>query len=184
MIIDEMRPRELLRRIVCRLTPDTALREDLIQEAMVHLWLLEERRPAQSPSWYLQNCKFHLQNYIAAGKSVDSLKRKRGRVSFPRDGESIDEFRNSTGSDGADFAQLGARDIISLLSPRLTTVERSVLLHLADGLSAREIASKLGLSHPTVIKYRRNIAALAIRLGIPPLPQYQRKQNSELSRAK
>src|SRR5579862_1673853 len=188
MMIDEERTRELLCRIVCRLTTDTALREDLIQEAMVHLWLLEERRPGQSRSWYLQNCKFHLQNYISAGKSVDSLKRKRGRVSFSSDCDEIGEFVNGNGNgtelDAAVFAQLNAQDIISLLSPRLTTFERSVLLHLSDGLPAREIAGRLKVSHPTVIKYRRNIAALAIRLGIAPFPQYRRNRNQKLSPTK
>src|SRR5207249_2820626 len=122
------------------------------------------------------------------GKSVDSPKRKRGRVSMSGDCDEIGEFMNGNGNaaelDGAAFAQLNVRDIISLLSVRLTLFERSVLLHLADGLAAREIATRLSVSHPTVIKHRRNIAALAIRLGIPPLPRYQRTHHHEFSSAK
>jgi DNA-directed RNA polymerase specialized sigma24 family protein len=184
MMIDEGRTRELLCRIVCRLTSDATLREDLLQEAMVHLWLLEARRPGQSRSWYLQNCKFRLQNYITAGKSVDSLKRKRGRVTFSSDCDEIDEFVSAAEFDAAVFAQLSAHDIIAALSSRLKAFERSVLLHLADGLPAREIAARLKVSHPTVIKHRRNIAALAIKLGIPPLPRYGRNHNRRSSSAK
>jgi DNA-directed RNA polymerase specialized sigma24 family protein len=174
MLIDDERTRKLLYRIVCLLTSDTELREDLIQEAMVHLWLLEERRPGQSRSWYLQNCKFRLQNYIAAGKSVDSLKRRNGRLSSLGDCDEIGEFAGQQNHDEALFAQLSARDIVSLLSSRLTEFEQSVLHHLAEGLRAREIATQLKVSHPTVIKHRRKIAAVAIKLGIPCLSTYSR----------
>src|SRR2546427_3728704 len=85
MLIDDARTRELLARIVHRLSSDSAIREDLMQEALVHLWLLEERRPGQRQSWYLQSCKFHLQNYITAGRSVDSPKRRSRKNAFNRD---------------------------------------------------------------------------------------------------
>src|ERR1700740_1086225 len=100
MLSDDARTRKLLHRIVCLLTSDADLREDLLQEAIVHLWLLEERRPGQSRSWYLQNCKFHLQNHLATGRSVDSLKRRNGRVASLGDGH---ETEGSIGqADAAD----------------------------------------------------------------------------------
>ena len=43
MLIDDAQTKELLSRIACGLSTDSAVREDLIQEAMVHLWRLEER---------------------------------------------------------------------------------------------------------------------------------------------
>jgi len=176
MLIDETRTRELLDRIICRLTADPALKQDLRQESLIHLWLLEERRPGQSRSWYLQSCRFRLQNYLSAGKSVDSLKRQRAVVSFSANDFGFDGLVNESEWDTTAFAQVSVRDIISQLSPRLSTFERSVLLHLADGLKAREIAARLNVSHPTVIKHRRRIAALAIKMGISPLPQCQRRQ--------
>ena len=36
-----------------------------MQEALVQLWLLEERRSGQRQSWYLQSCKFHLQYRVS-----------------------------------------------------------------------------------------------------------------------
>lgn len=177
MLIDDPRTRELLSRIVYRRTADHVLREDLMQEALIHLWLLEERRPGQSQSWYLQSCKFHLQNFISAGKSVDSHKRKNGRISLSNGEDGIDDLVSGRDGDGASLAQVSARDIVTALSCRLSPFERSILDYLSDGLAAREIAIKLKVSHPTIIKYRRKIAALAIRLGIPPLPKYQRDQH-------
>ncbi len=175
MLIDEARTRELLHRIVCRLTSDTAIKDDLLQEALVHLWLLEEKHPGQSRSWYLQGCKFHLQNYLAMGRSVDSMKRRSHKLSFSTDCDEIDEFisESNWGVDTA-FDQVSVRDIIAQLSERLPSFEQAVLSHLAEGLRAREVAARLKVSHPTIIKHRRKIAALAIKLGIPPLPKYRR----------
>jgi RNA polymerase sigma factor (sigma-70 family) len=181
MLIDDARTRELLARIVYRLCSDSAVRDDLIQEALVHLWLLEERRPGQRQSWYLQSCKFHLQNYLAAGRSVDSPKRRAGKTAYDEDEL---EALSTGGFDGQDavLAQVSARDIFTLLSGRLTPFEQTILNLLAEGLSAREIAGRMNVTHPTVIKYRRKIAALAIRLGIPPLPKYARHLPLALAR--
>jgi hypothetical protein len=38
---------------------------------------------------------------------------------------------------------------------------------LADRLRLREVVAKWRLSHPTALKYRRRIASLATKLGIP-----------------
>jgi DNA-directed RNA polymerase specialized sigma24 family protein len=176
MLIDDVRMRDLLSRIACRLTGDAALRQDLMQEALVHLWLLEARKPRQSRSWYLQSCKFHLQNYLVAGRSVDSLKRKRAQFCVSGDGAELDEKYPASDHDGAAFAVISARDILDLLCGRLTPFEQAVLYRLAEGRGAREIACDLKVSHPTIIKHRRKIAALAIRLGIAPLPKYSRSQ--------
>lgn len=174
MLIDDTRTRELLSRIVYRLSSEPAVRDDLVQEALVHLWLLEERRPGQRQSWYLQSCKFHLQNYISSGRSVDSPKRRSGRITISdNDG---DEFLSAYHDEGAVVGQVSARDIFTVLCGRLTPFEQSILNHLAEGLGAREIAQRLEVTHPTVIKYRRRIAALTMQLGISRYPKYQRTQ--------
>jgi DNA-directed RNA polymerase specialized sigma24 family protein len=182
MLIDDARTRELLARIVYRLSSDPAVREDLMQEALVHLWLLEERRPGQRQSWYLQSCKFHLQNYLAAGRSVDSPKRRGGKTAYDEEDELNAFSGGESDGENAVFAQVSARDIFSLLCGRLTPFEQAILNHLAEGLGAREIAERMDVTHPTVIKYRRRIAALAIRLGIPPMPKYARHRSFALAR--
>jgi DNA-directed RNA polymerase specialized sigma24 family protein len=181
MLIDDVRTRELLARIVYRLSSDPAVRDDLMQEALVHLWLLEERRPGQRQSWYLQSCKFHLQNFLAAGRSVDSPKRKAGKLSLS-DEDTDSYIAAEIDADDAVFGQISARDIFLQLCGRLTPFEQAILNHLSEGLGAREIAERLDVTHPTVIKYRRKIASLAIRLGIPPLPKYERHAALALSR--
>jgi ATP/maltotriose-dependent transcriptional regulator MalT len=61
--------------------------------------------------------------------------------------------------------------MIAILSRRLSQRERTILEYLAEGRGAREIATKLKVTHPCVIKYRRKIAALALKLGIGRPPQ-------------
>src|SRR5438477_9292993 len=43
MFIDEESIRESLLRMVRRITPNVTLRDDLLQEALIHLWLTEAR---------------------------------------------------------------------------------------------------------------------------------------------
>lgn len=165
MLIDDSRTRETLAKIVFRLSVDAAVREDLMQEAIVHLWLLEARKPNQTQSWYLQSCKFHLQNYLSIGRSIDSMKRSGYKLDTAPEDEEFDHLL-PVQNDDEFFGDLSARDILNQLTGRLTEFELEVLQLLAIGMGAREIGQQLKVSHPTVIKYRRRIAKHAQRLGI------------------
>src|SRR5881296_140185 len=79
MLFDQRDIREAIRRIACQLGVDPALRDDLFQEGLIHLWRREESCPGHNPGWYLQSCRFHLRNYLRCGRSVDSPKRFRLR---------------------------------------------------------------------------------------------------------
>src|SRR5262245_16527099 len=163
MLIDELMVRGDLRRVVHSVASDAELHDDLMQEALINLWQQEVRRPGQTQSWYLQNCRFHLRNHLRQGRSIDSIKRRGKRcVSIePADGASPDLPRAESPR-----ASVSAREIFGLLSRRLRPSERAVLRFLAGGHSVREIARKLEVSHQAVSKHRQAIAALAIRLGI------------------
>jgi hypothetical protein len=56
--------------------------------------------------------------------------------------------------------------VVSTLAIRLKPRDRVVLGGLSEGLKLGEIVSESGLSFPTVLKYRRNIASLTRKLGI------------------
>ena len=168
MYVDESTTKESLLRMIRRITPNTALREDLLQEALIHLWLTEARRPGQTKSWYLQSCKYHLLHYVASGRSVDSGKRRASQLQGVADFEMETEFPAQSEEDNSVFGWVSARDIISQLTPQLLPNERDVLGCFADGLGPREIGRKLNMSHTMVIKHRRKIAALFNRLEIPP----------------
>ena len=156
-----------LTRIVRSTTNDSALFDDLMQEALFHRWLMEIRRPGQTVSWYLQSCKFHLRNYLVSGRSVDSAKRGSGHVQLDVDSGIMEEALKIPDSEGSVLSSVCARDLLSLLSRRLPARDTAILYCLAEGLGSREIGRRFNLSHTTVIKCRRKIAALLTRLEAP-----------------
>src|SRR2546426_9306953 len=127
MFVDELSTKDSLARMVRRMTANFALREDLLQEALIHLWLTEARRPGQTKSWYLQSCKYHLLHYLASGRSVDSAKRRAGQLQPLRDSEGREEVLEQADCGNSVLTWVSARDIISLLSPQLLPHERDVL---------------------------------------------------------
>jgi len=155
----------VLERIVSSFTSELFLKQDLMQEALLHLWQTERERPNQRISWYLQSCRFRLQHYLAIGRSADSIKRRSNQVVFWGEDEAV-IFIEQLSANTIDFEHASVRDIVSSLSKRLTLMERTVLDGLVEGLSLTEVARKLELSIPTVVKYRRKIARLAVKLGI------------------
>ena len=75
MLIDQCHILELLRHVVQGVTSNHGAQEDLLQEALIHLWHEETNEPGQSQSWYLQNCRHHLSNSLKRDHSIDSLLR-------------------------------------------------------------------------------------------------------------
>ena len=169
MFIDEESIRESLLRMIRKITPNVTLRDDLLQEALIHLWLTEARRPAQTKSWYLQSCKFHLLHYLASGRSIDSAKRRCCQLQMSEEAESREDFLEQVDSGNSVVGWVSARDIIALLSPQLLPQEKAVLDCFADGLGPREIGRRLKMSHTMVIKHRRKIASLFVRLDMSPI---------------
>jgi RNA polymerase sigma factor (sigma-70 family) len=164
-----------LLRVVAAVAPDRCLREDLLQEAVIHLWQLRTHRPGQSSSWYLKSCQLHLLNLLRKGRSIDSLKHRQGRVRLSDiaadvSGESggPDDLPGDSASKDSVFDLVSARDILASLCRWLDPPDRLILAHLADGLSLREIASRLQLSHTAVSKRQRKIACVAASLGFVP----------------
>src|SRR6266540_7542282 len=106
-----------LLRVVATITPDRCLQEDLLQEAVIHFWQLNNERPGQSPSWYFKSCHLYLLNLLRKGRSIDSLKHRKGRIRLldpgaDESGESggLDELPGNPDSEDSVFAQVSARD--------------------------------------------------------------------------
>jgi RNA polymerase sigma factor (sigma-70 family) len=174
MLFDCPKTLDELRRIVARLVANSTVHDDLIQEALVHLWIEEYRHPGHSRSWYLRSCYFHLKNYLRKGRSVDSTKRRLESSLTSNEFETGPEAEPPVDlNDGPDpngdvLSAVAQREVLALLSNHLDWRGREILSCLADGLSAREIALKLKLSHTAVIKRRQGIAARACKLGLAP----------------
>src|SRR5437762_3246425 len=86
MLVEQPAVQSRLRGLVFRLSNDLQLRDDLFQEASLHLWQRELQRPGQMFSWYLQSCHGHLLDYLRHGRSIDSHKRRHGRRTIEDNG--------------------------------------------------------------------------------------------------
>jgi DNA-directed RNA polymerase specialized sigma24 family protein len=173
MLFEDARMNESLRQVVAGFTRDSVLRKELFQECLVHLWRLEGSVPGKTKSWYVKSCKFHVQHWLALGRSLDSPKRANGHNRISINGILDDGNLDDYHTDGESFGLISARDLIATLALHLKPRERAVLYGLAEGLGLREIAAKQRLSYPTTLKYRRRIAALVTKLslGSPRLPR-------------
>src|SRR5260370_39474727 len=78
LLAEDPRMRESLRQIVDGFTGDPALQQDMMQESLVCWWKVESEKPGRTRSGYLQSCRFHVQHWLAAGRSLDSHKRAIG----------------------------------------------------------------------------------------------------------
>jgi DNA-directed RNA polymerase specialized sigma24 family protein len=155
--------------IVITLEHNSSLQDDLLQEALIHFWLIQRQRTGQSLSWYLQSCRFHLLNHLSRGRSVDAWKRRHARHVLQEECDPENTLTFDVASDDTLMGSVTARDLIEVISQRIKPLERRTLSYLAEGFGVREIARKLHVSHQAVSKQRKRIATLAIQLGASPL---------------
>ena len=169
-LIDDPIVNAALRRMVIRMEENWHTREDLLQKALVYLWLREQQCPGQKRNWYLLAVRNYLHHCRHSGRSLDSPKRRGAQAISPdRCGES-NRLPDASESDEGIMSEVNAHDIFSLLIARLKPKDQIILRKLADGFGVCDIAEKVHDSHVFVIRQRRQIAELAMKLGINPLP--------------
>jgi len=161
---------QLLRQICARFCADPDLQQDLLQECLIHLWRMEHAKPDQTRSWYLQSCRFHIQHWLAAGRSLDNPRRSSSDKRISIDGDAEHPALKDYNTNGELFETVCFQDAVSTLEGRVGLRQRKVLKGLAEGRTLSEIASKAKLSYPTVLKYRRIIADLSTKLGMERAP--------------
>src|SRR6058998_773890 len=127
MLIEDATFCELLRRIVARFTADRVLQDDLMQECLIRIWRLEREEPGRTRSWYLQNCRFHVQHWLASGRSVDSPKRARGDKLISLDAIEDEDMLDEHHTNGELFEAVSFQDLVTTLAGHLKPVERLVL---------------------------------------------------------
>jgi len=132
--------------------------EDLFQEALIYLWksFLSGKLEDKTDSYILQGCYFNLKNYFRTHSrntkavSFESLINEEGdiieNVAFlnrQRPREYLEYFHNKFLAD-------------AIRNNGLSVREKEVLFLYADGLTTREIGSRLGVSHVSVVKVMAN----------------------------
>jgi regulatory LuxR family protein len=139
------------------------MQADMMQECLFHLWRTEREKPNQTRSWYLQSCRFHLQHWLASGRSLDHPRRADIEIV---DGDAEHPALSEYHTDGELFETICFQDTLATLQGRLSKRQLAVLSGLVNGQTVSEIASASKLSYPTVLKYRSMIAGLTTKLGI------------------
>jgi len=139
--------------------------DDLYQEALIHIWdkFCEGSLLDKTDSYILQGCYFHLKNYIR--KNID--KAKLVSIDFgPNDEEGqdvVDEILHLK-SPGSLFEDVYCKMLIEQINNNgLTTREKEVFNFAINGLTVRDIGSRLGISHVRVVKLRHSIAEKCLK---------------------
>ena len=130
--------------------------DDLYQEALERLWVWSKNGEFSdtSDSYLLQGCYYHLKNYLR--KTLDKNKLVSLSSIIDEEGSTLEKFLAYEDKAPADSA---AEVLLAgeLASARLTGREKSVLKYSLDGLTIREIGSRLGVSHVMIVKLKKRI---------------------------
>ena len=70
---------ELLKELVCALTSNVKLQDELLHECVVRLWRLEFENPGRSEEWYLQNCRSEIKHLFGAGATIVEAQKRQSR---------------------------------------------------------------------------------------------------------
>ncbi len=130
--------------------------DDLYQEALMHLWVdfQEGILNDKTDSYILQGCYYHLKNYIR--KTQDTVSLLSLTTPIGEDGMTIEDSLPAEGTDVFDYLD-SKLQLETAEQKYLTERESKVLSYLMDGMSMREIGSRLGISHVMVLKIRNRI---------------------------
>ena len=164
MLFEDAGVQESLRGVVGRFASDPQMKEELLEECLVHLWQTETEKPGRTLSWYLQSCRFHLHHWFHLGRSLDSPKRSSAENRLPIEETEDSRLQFAILGDCQVSAMVSFNDLIATSLPYLTERERRVLNGLAVGLPLRAIADRFNISYPTALKCRSKIAEVITRL--------------------
>ena len=186
MFYSETETQELLRGIAYKLTSEPAQVEDLYQEAIIHLWLIEECGPRQTRSWYLQNCQHFMQDFLRAGRSVDSFKHAHQRMALDAEASSAAVSMGDEGSRELHWSEdevvstAACHELLEKLRTSASATEFKTLQMLFEGFTVNDIARSFGVSNTAIQKKRNRLTSLAKRLGVS-LPGVSAPQKIKLS---
>ncbi len=131
--------------------------DDLYQEILLYLWLEKEKGQLKNKndSYILQGCYYFLKNYIRKNIKTVAVSKQpypsREEMSYGMK----EATELATKSDNKYF--LDEYLYLDEFSKQLSMREKILLDFLIKGLTNREIAKKLGVSHAMVAKIRKKI---------------------------
>lgn len=168
MLVGTLQLRSALRQMVNKVTRQSALQRELMEECLVYLAKLEAAAPDHEEGWYLLRCSKHLARFRYLARSWESPKLppalvEKATASLRKKVRTPEEIHR--------FSEL-----IEVLSKHLSRRESQVLAALAEGYALEAIADSLKQDLSEVLRAQRKIAALILKLGLAPKPERPRKK--------
>lgn len=151
-LMKELMPK--LKGIVYRLKARPAYfsSDDLLQECLLILWVKFKRGELadKTPSYILQGCYFHLKNHLRKEKLKYKLMSLDEAIG---DEEArLEDFLEDKKAAGF-FEDLNAKLIAQTIRNNgLSGKEKDILFLYAEGLATREIGTRFGVSHVSIVK--------------------------------
>ncbi|KAA0212435.1 MAG: sigma-70 family RNA polymerase sigma factor [Leptolyngbya sp. PLA3] len=129
-----------IRGIAHRLTGDGDLQEDLAQEMRIRMWQTVMEKTDCTDSYLRQACVGRAKDYLKAGRSVDSRKRRGSAVALDDRSASTEPDRGTI--ETVEFVQRLRRDLVGKA--------RDVADLLGRGRAPVQIASGFGVSRQAI----------------------------------
>lgn len=131
--------------------------EDLFQEMCLYLWQhYGQGLPIGiNEAYVIKGCEFHIQNFLRKGRpkvaltSLDELIKPGGSLTL---GDILEDKKAVSG--------LGIENKLTvdeIMKIGLSDSEKTALTYLLKGLTIREIAKEMEISHVMVLKHKKNI---------------------------
>lgn len=150
-----------LRRIVYKLNWQANFfnEDDLYQEAILQLWLdyQQGKLADKTDSYILQGCYFHLKNYLRKNCDKANLTSLENSINLEGGVIGLCNILPREEPDSL-FESVNCKLIIERINNNgLTKREKEVFCLALEGLTVREIALKLGISHVRVVKLKARL---------------------------
>jgi DNA-binding NarL/FixJ family response regulator len=139
-------------RGIQRFCHQTALIEDLRQEAIEHLAQVEAQSEVHTRAWCRTNCLLYARNLLRAGCSIDSPRHRNSRIGIKDESAPASNGGHHLEPQDSFLPALMTQDSLDFLSTKLHPGARVILGLLRQGYAAEEISRKLHISHQAVSK--------------------------------
>ena len=167
MLYEDMDVLKRLRGMIYHLCDEPWMREDCLAVVRAHLWRLENDKPGQKQTYYLEGCHYVLTHFLEQGRSIDSWKRRYGRLPLPNEDPDEQNLPEPFVDDSDSVrSTVCAHEIVKELCGWLKPSEKLVLLDMQKGLTVQESADARGLTQQTVSRDRQRIEILGLRLHL------------------
>jgi len=168
MLIGTLQLRSSLRQMVNKVTRNSGLQRELMEECLSYLAKLEAASPDHEANWYLERCSRHLGRFRYLVRSWESPKLP--PLLVERVAAAVHK-RVRTPEDIRRFSE-----VVAALSKHLSKRELEILGALAEGYSLEEVAATLKEEPSLVVRAQRKIAGLILKFGLVPKPERQPKR--------